>query len=61
LDRRLGCVAATDPTVSRLKASIAFDSELVQDTAKMSDLFSFAAAILVLAMGRLRRMRKQEG
>lgn len=33
-----------DPTASRLKALIGFDSGLVQDTAKISDLFSFAVA-----------------
>lgn len=55
----IGCVAAIGFTVSLFIASVAFDPGPVQEAAKMGALFSFVAAILSLAAGRLARVEKQ--
>lgn len=63
----VGCVAAIGFTVSLFIASVAFDSSVtlnglpVQEAAKMGALFSFAAAIVSIAAGRLMRVRKVPG
>lgn len=61
----IGCVAAIGFTVSLFIASVAFDSSVmlegarVQDAAKMGALFSFAAAIISIIVGKLCRVQKQ--
>lgn len=55
----IGCVAAIGFTVSLFVASVAFDGGLVQDAAKMGALFSFGAALVAIAAGRLARVEKQ--
>lgn len=61
----IGCVAAIGFTVSLFIASVAFDSSTmlgdipVQDAAKMGALFSFAAAIVSIIVGKLTRVVKQ--
>jgi NhaA family Na+:H+ antiporter len=61
----IGCVAAIGFTVSLFIATVAFDSSTmlgdvrVQDAAKMGALFSFAAAIVSIAAGRLTGVEKQ--
>lgn len=55
----IGCVAAIGFTVSLFIASVAFDPGPVQDAAKMGALFSFAAAILSIVVGKLLRVEKQ--
>lgn len=60
----VGCVASIGFTVSLFIASVAFDSSVtlagmpVQDAAKMGALFSFAGAILSMAVGRLTGVKK---
>uniref|UniRef100_UPI00263312D6 Na+/H+ antiporter NhaA n=1 Tax=Amaricoccus sp. TaxID=1872485 RepID=UPI00263312D6 len=49
----LGCVAAIGFTVSLFVASVAFPPGPVQDAAKMGALFSFGAAAIAIAAGRL--------
>lgn len=56
----LGCVAAIGFTVSLFIASVAFPAGEVQDAAKMGALFSFAAAIVSFAAGKLCRVQKKE-
>ncbi|WP_066701841.1 Na+/H+ antiporter NhaA [Celeribacter ethanolicus] len=61
----IGCVAAIGFTVSLFIASVAFDAHTlldgapVQDAAKMGALFSFAAAIISIVVGKLCRVKKQ--
>ena len=55
----IGCVAAIGFTVSLFIASVAFDAGPVQDAAKMGALFSFAAAIISLIVGKLTKIEKQ--
>lgn len=61
----IGCVAAIGFTVSLFIASVAFDAHTlldgapVQDAAKMGALFSFAAAIISLVVGKLCKVKKQ--
>ena len=57
----VGCVAAIGFTVSLFVASVAFDPGPVQDAAKMGALFSFGAAIVSVAVGRLTAVRKVAG
>ena len=57
----IGCVAAIGFTVSLFVASVAFDPGPVQDAAKMGALFSFAAALISFAAGKLTGVQKQEG
>jgi Na+:H+ antiporter, NhaA family len=57
----VGFVAAIGFTVSLFVASVAFDPGPVQDAAKMGALFSIAAAILAVAMGRVMRVQKVAG
>lgn len=63
----IGCVAAIGFTVSLFIASVAFDGSNsieginVRDAAKMGALFSFAAAIVSIAAGKLTRVEKQHG
>ena len=56
----LGCVAAIGFTVSLFVASVAFTPGPVQDAAKMGALFSFGAAGLSFAAGRLFRVERKE-
>lgn len=56
----IGCVAAIGFTVSLFVASVAFDAGPVQDAAKMGALFSFAAAIISIIVGKVTRVQKQE-
>ncbi|SLN23168.1 Na(+)/H(+) antiporter NhaA [Roseovarius litorisediminis] len=56
----IGCVAAIGFTVSLFVASVAFDAGPVQDAAKMGALFSFAAAIISIFVGKLLRVEKRE-
>lgn len=61
----VGCVAAIGFTVSLFIASVAFDSSVmveginIRDAAKMGALFSFAAAIVSIVVGKLTRVQKQ--
>ena len=55
----IGCVAAIGFTVSLFVASVAFDPGPVQDAAKMGALFSFAAAGVAIASGKIFRVQKQ--
>ena len=55
----IGFVAAIGFTVSLFVASVAFPGGSVQDAAKMGALFSFAAAIVSIAAGKLLRVEKQ--
>ena len=63
----IGCIAAIGFTVSLFIASVAFDGSVmlnginVQDAAKMGALFSFAAAIISIGVGKLCRVQKQAG
>ena len=54
----LGCVAAIGFTVSLFVASVAFPPGPVQDAAKMGALFSFGAAGIAIAAGRLTRVER---
>ncbi len=55
----IGCIAAIGFTVSLFIASVAFENGPVQEAAKMGALFSFAAAIVSIVVGRLFRVVKQ--
>ncbi len=55
----LGCVAAIGFTVALFVASVAFPGGDVQDAAKMGALFSFAAAIVSLIVGRMLKVQKK--
>ena len=55
----IGCVAAIGFTVSLFIASVAFPPGAVQDAAKMGALFSFFAAVISLAAGRIFAVEKQ--
>lgn len=57
----IGLIAAIGFTVALFVASVAFEPGAVRDAAKMGALFSFGAAGLALAAGRLFRVRKQNG
>ena len=56
----IGFVAAIGFTVSLFVATVAFDAGPVQDAAKMGALFSFAAAILSIIVGRITKVEKRE-
>ena len=56
----IGFVAAIGFTVSLFVASVAFDPGPVQDAAKMGALFSFAAAILSIVVGKALKVEKLE-
>ncbi len=55
----VGCVAAIGFTVSLFVASVAFPAGPVQDAAKMGALFSFAAALIAFAAGKITRVEKR--
>ncbi|MFO1142997.1 MAG: Na+/H+ antiporter NhaA [Amaricoccus sp.] len=55
----LGCVAAIGFTVSLFVASVAFPPGPVQDAAKMGALFSFGAAAIAVAAGRIMRVERR--
>ncbi len=55
----LGSVAAIGFTVALFVASVAFPAGDIQDAAKMGALFSFAAAIVSLVVGRLFGVEKK--
>ena len=56
----IGFVAAIGFTVSLFVATVAFDAGPVQDAAKMGALFSFAAAILSLIVGKITKVEKRD-
>ena len=55
----LGCVAAIGFTVALFVAGVAFPPGPVQDAAKMGALFSFGAAGIAIAAGRLLRVERR--
>ncbi|MGB0497996.1 MAG: Na+/H+ antiporter NhaA [Rubricella sp.] len=55
----LGSVAGIGFTVSLFVAGVAFDAGPVQDAAKMGALFSFAAAGLAFASGKILKVQKR--
>ena len=55
----IGFVSAIGFTVSLFVATVAFDAGPVQDAAKMGALFSFAAAILSIAAGKIFKVEKK--
>lgn len=55
----VGCVTAIGFTVSLFVASVAFPPGPVQDAAKMGALFSFGAAALAIAAGRIVRVERR--
>ena len=55
----LGCVAAMGFTVALFVASVAFPAGEVQDAAKMGALFSFGAAAIAIAAGRVLRVERR--
>jgi NhaA family Na+:H+ antiporter len=55
----LGCVAAIGFTVSLFVAGVAFPPGPEQDAAKMGALFSFGAAAIALAAGRIMRVERR--
>lgn len=55
----VGCVAAIGFTVALFVAGVAFPPGAVQDAAKMGALFSFGAAALSIAAGRLLAVRRK--
>ena len=56
----VGFVAAIGFTVALFIAAVAFEPGPVQDAAKMGALFSFGAAALAIAAGKLFRVEKQK-
>ncbi|MCB2117538.1 MAG: Na+/H+ antiporter NhaA [Rhodobacteraceae bacterium] len=54
----VGCVAAIGFTVALFVASVAFPGGPVQDAAKMGALFSFGAAVISIAAGKIFRVEK---
>jgi NhaA family Na+:H+ antiporter len=56
----VGCVAAIGFTVSLFIASVAFEGGMVQDAAKMGALFSFFAAVIAIAVGKIAKVKKVE-
>ena len=56
----IGFVAAIGFTVSLFVATVAFEAGPVQDAAKMGALFSFAAAILSIIVGKVTKVEKRE-
>lgn len=56
----VGWVAAIGFTVSIFIATVAFDPGPVQAAAKMGAMFSFAAAIIAVIVGKLLKVRKQD-
>jgi Na+:H+ antiporter, NhaA family len=54
----IGCVAAIGFTVSLFVASVAFPPGPIQDAAKMGALFSFGAAAIAIAAGRILRVER---
>ncbi len=55
----LGCVAAIGFTVALFVAGVAFPPGPVQDAAKMGALFSFGAAAIAIAAGRIMRVERR--
>lgn len=55
----IGCIAAIGFTVALFIAAVAFPAGPVQDAAKMGALFSFGAAFVSLAAGKITRVKKQ--
>ena len=55
----IGFVAAIGFTVSLFIAAVAFDPGPVQDAAKMGALFSFFAAAIAIASGRITKVQRQ--
>ncbi len=56
----VGCIAAIGFTVALFISTVAFAAGPLQDGAKMGALFSFAAAILAFAAGRMAKVQKAE-
>jgi Na+:H+ antiporter, NhaA family len=57
----LGCVAAIGFTVALFVATVAYPAGPVQEAAKMGAVFSFAAAGIAIAMGRILKVDRREG
>lgn len=57
----LGCVAAIGFTVALFVATVAFPVGPIQEAAKMGAVFSFGAAAIAFAMGRLLKVERREG
>ncbi|HPG22119.1 MAG TPA: Na+/H+ antiporter NhaA [Amaricoccus sp.] len=55
----IGCVAAIGFTVALFVAGVAFPPGPVQDAAKMGALFSFGAAAIAIAVGRIMRVERR--
>lgn len=55
----LGCVAAIGFTVALFVTTVAFPAGAAQEAAKMGAVFSFAAAAIAIAMGRLLRVEQR--
>ena len=55
----LGCVAAIGFTVALFVAGVAFPPGPVQDAAKMGALFSFGAAAIAIAAGRVMQVERR--
>jgi NhaA family Na+:H+ antiporter len=55
----LGCVAAIGFTVALFVAGVAFPPGPVQDAAKMGALFSFGAAAVAIAAGRIMQVERR--
>ncbi len=56
----LGCVAAIGFTVALFVTTVAFPAGPAQEAAKMGAVFSFAAAAIAIAMGRLLGVTRRE-
>jgi NhaA family Na+:H+ antiporter len=56
----LGCVAAIGFTVALFVTTVAFPAGLAQEAAKMGAVFSFAGAIIAIAMGRILKVERRE-
>ncbi|TXI02721.1 MAG: sodium:proton antiporter [Pseudorhodobacter sp.] len=56
----LGCVAAIGFTVALFVTTVAFPAGPAQEAAKMGAVFSFGAAAIAIAMGRILRVEKRE-
>ncbi|NEY90858.1 Na+/H+ antiporter NhaA [Tabrizicola oligotrophica] len=57
----LGCVAAIGFTVALFVTTVAFPAGAAQEAAKMGAVFSFGAAALAIAMGRMLRVTRRGG
>lgn len=56
----LGCVAAIGFTVALFVTTVAFPAGAAQEAAKMGAVFSFGAAAIAIAMGRILKVDRRE-